>query len=355
MPTLHDLIEVSGFSPFTTITASGGDILGTEDNVFWNGFGDIDEGDDLTIGGVTYNIDQIYEPSSNLTMETAGGTETFSPASESNLNIMMLEVSNGATTRFFLLPNDSYGDLSDISSITFGGITDVAGSDAYINAGTNNNVEVVCFAGSTCIQTDQGRSVPIHALNPGDKVLTADNGAKEIVWIGKRHLYARDLRQNPSMLPVRIAAGALGDGVPATDLLVSPQHRVLVRSVIAKRMFGETEILVAAKQLCGINGIQVARTQQTVSYFHLLFDQHEVIFADGAMAESLHLGPRVPSIVHPSGAREIYRLFPEIREPGFAASAARKLVKGPRAKRLTRRMEQNRKPLQNPLRLFAGR
>ncbi len=87
-------------------------------------------------------------------------------------------------------------------------------------------------------------------------------------------------------------AGALGPGHPARPLVVSPQHRILVRSAIAQRMFGSAEVLVAAKQLLSLDGIDVAQDLETVEYFHILFDRHEIVFAKGTETESLYTGPQ---------------------------------------------------------------
>lgn len=74
----------------------------------------------------------------------------------------------------------------------------------------------------------------------------------------------------------------MGAGIPDRDLLVSPQHRVLVRSAIAQRMFGSSEVLVAAKQLLQLPGISLAEDVAGVSYVHLLFDRHEIVVSNGA-------------------------------------------------------------------------
>src|SRR5690606_41194845 len=65
-----------------------------------------------------------------------------------------------------------------------------------------------------------------------------------------------DLAMNPKLCPVRITAGALGNGMPEQDLMVSPQHRVLIRSKIALRMFNITEVLIPAIKLCDMDGIE---------------------------------------------------------------------------------------------------
>lgn len=70
------------------------------------------------------------------------------------------------------------------------------------------------------------------------------------------------------------------------DLLVSPQHRILVRSKVAQRMFGKQEVLAAAKHLLTLDGIEIADDVQETTYYHILFDRNEIVYADGAEAET---------------------------------------------------------------------
>ena len=95
------------------------------------------------------------------------------------------------------------------------------------------------------ILTEAGE-MPVERLVPGTRVMTRDNGLQELRWTGSRVVDAAMLDQNPNLRPIRIAAGAQGNGLPRRELIVSPQHRVLVRSRIAQKMFGAAEVLVAA-------------------------------------------------------------------------------------------------------------
>jgi len=349
MPTLHDLIEVTGFPQNTTLETVTGGILGVEDNVFWNGSGDIDETDTLTIGGTIYTIDEIYEPGTNLTMLTSTGTETFPPGSETNLSVMMLQVSNGGDTRYFVLPNDSYGDLIGVQSISFGVVQDVAGSDASIDATTNNALTVVCFAEGTLIRLATGQTRDVASLKQGDMVLTADHGPKKIRWIGSVSLSEQELENNCDLRAIRIQKNSLGPNIPSRDLLVSPQHRILIRSQIAERMFGSLEVLVAAKHLTAIDGIEVAHDLQTITYYHFLFDQHEIVYANGAATESFYTGEQALKTIDGDARDEILRLFPTLSREGTCTKSARKFAKGGKARRLAFRHAKNGRLLQiNP-------
>jgi hypothetical protein len=207
---------------------------------------------------------------------------------------------------------------------------------------TFDNTNVVCFAGDTVITTIQG-DVPISRLSVGDNVLTLDNGYQPIRWIGCRTLSMATLISHPNLMPIRICANALGEGLPSKDLLVSPQHRVLVNSKISKRMFGQYEVLVAAKQLLEIDGIDVAEDVTLVDYWHILFDQHEIVFSNGALAESLFTGPEAIKNLQPAARDEIFEIFPELREATYESTPCRQLVSGKMGRKLAARCARNSK------------
>lgn len=209
--------------------------------------------------------------------------------------------------------------------------------DAFENA-------VICFARGTLILTDRGE-VAIETLRTGDLVRTRDNGLQPIRWIGSRRLDAATLRRRPDLQPIRIKAGALGENLPAQDLLVSPQHRILVRSRIAHKMFGTNEVLVAAKQLLQLDGVDIADDLHSVEYFHMLFDRHEVVISNGAETESLYTGPEALKSLPPAAVREILALFPELQNNGYVPASARTLGSGRMARKLAIRHIQNNKPM----------
>lgn len=201
-----------------------------------------------------------------------------------------------------------------------------------------------CFLSGTLILTERGE-VAVEALSVGDTVLTRDHGPRPIRWIGSRVVTAAGLARSPNLRPIRIRAGALGAGTPSSDLLVSPQHRVLVRSKIAQRMFGTDEILVAAKQLLPLDGIEVAEDIGSVEYFHILFDRHEVVISNGAETESLYTGPEALRAVGRAAQEEIFTLFPELRDHDHKWLPARPFAPGRMARRLADRHAANGKPL----------
>ena len=148
-----------------------------------------------------------------------------------------------------------------------------------------------CFAPGVRISVPHGL-VPVERLRVGDLVLTSDHGAQPVRW-RRQFVVSATGRQ----APVRVQEGALGGGLPWRDLIVSPQHRMLVRSKIAARMTGGAEVLVPAKRLVGVPGITRVTQSPVQRYIHFQLDRHEVVFAEGAPTESLLPGPMVQTLL----------------------------------------------------------
>lgn len=215
----------------------------------------------------------------------------------------------------------------------------------YVSTGKVNVLQdIVCFAGSTLIMTDRGE-IRASELRPGDMVLTRDHGFQPIRWIGKTRVPARLLGPMSKITPIRIKAGALGPHTPQRDLLVSPQHRLVIASEIAQRMFGAAEVLVAARHLVGYPGIEVAAELDGVDYVHFVFDRHQLVFADGALSESLYAGPQALAMLTPDQREELLTLFPEWADPLLQITAARPIPKGAQARTLVARHNANHKAL----------
>lgn len=209
----------------------------------------------------------------------------------------------------------------------------------------SNDIDgVPCFAQGTVLETSRGL-MPVEHLRVGDLVATRDNGFQPVRWIGERHLGMLALLSQPQLRPIRIAAGALGENTPVSDLVVSPQHRILVRSKIAQRLFGAAEVLVAAKHLLALKGIEIAEDMAEVRYFHILFDRHEVVFSNGAETESLYTGAEALKALGEGARAEIFTLFPELEERSNSREGARLLLSGRQGRNLAARHLQNNKVL----------
>ncbi len=193
------------------------------------------------------------------------------------------------------------------------------GTNDSLGAVLNDVSLLVCFCAGAAIETPDG-SVPVEALKTGDLVLTKDHGAQPIRWIGRRRVHPPELAADPALRPVLIRAGALGPGIPDQPLRVSQQHRVLVASVGAELAFGAPELLAPAKGL--IDGISVVTDARDLAtdYYHILFDQHEIIWANGLPSESFYPSDLSLNGVEAETRTEILKLFPEVlASPWFAA------------------------------------
>ncbi|TGD62897.1 hypothetical protein EYC08_15045 [Tabrizicola sp. WMC-M-20] len=189
---------------------------------------------------------------------------------------------------------------------------------------------VPCFTPGTLITTPTGLR-RVEDLQPGDRILTRDSGFQDICWVGQRDLGPADLLVNPALCPVRIAAGALGDGLPRSDMLVSPQHRMLIEGARAELLFGEREVLVAAINLIGLPGIARVPARR-VSYIHVMCSQHEIIQAEGAWTESFQPGIATLRSMDRGQRDEMLALFPELAEGAQAYPAARATLRAHEAR-----------------------
>ncbi len=266
-----------------------------------------------------------------------------------NLSVRIMQDTGGNT---FLLPPPEGASKAEIEMMTSRPIVSVdfpSNSNCYDLSHDGlftDRTCFPCFARGTLIETEQG-DLPVEAILAGMQVMTRDHGLQTVRWIGSRALDRRALEASPNLRPIRIAAGALGHGLPRRDLSVSPQHRILVRSSIAQKMFGAAEVLVAAKQLLQIEGIDIAQDQPEVEYFHILFDRHEIVLSEGAETESLYTGPEALKSVGRAAREEIFALFPELRTrpEGDLPQGARLLTSGRTGRKLAVRHAQHHKPL----------
>lgn len=263
---------------------------------------------DIVQGG-TRNIDVLGNDSDNtggvLTIThingvsvVAGDTVTLATGQQVTLN------ADGT----FTVVNDL--DLETINftyeAETTTGTTDVA----FVTINT-----IPCFVSGTMILTQKGER-RVETLQPGDMVQTHDNGLQPIRWIGQRTVRAEGV-----MTPIHIAQNAFGTH---RALSVSPQHRVMIRAPQAELLFGQDEVLVAAKDL--INGASVQRyaSAPKVTYVHLLFDAHQVIYSEGLLTESFLPGPQTMTGFARETRDEICALFPELDPDtglGYGAAA----------------------------------
>ncbi|WP_157970906.1 Hint domain-containing protein [Pseudogemmobacter bohemicus] len=214
--------------------------------------------------GVNY---QVFSYSSNLVIDLRGvtpGTMTYGVEQNEALN-MRMPFTGFATTPQELLP------------------------------------PTPCFLSGTRILTRRGL-VTVEALQVGDRVWTRGHGMQRIRWIG-----SAPAAGIAHLAPVRFDAGVLGNDRP---VWLSQQHRVLISGWQAQLNFGADEVLVAAVHLVDGERIRI-ESRPLVQYWHMAFAQHEIICAEGMLAESLFPGPMALGSLVPEARAEILALFPD--------------------------------------------
>lgn len=137
-----------------------------------------------------------------------------------------------------------------------------------------NTGTIECFLEGTRILTPDGE-VAVENLKRGDLVLTLDGKAKPVLWLGKQTVstvFADPLR----VMPIRIRAGALGENIPSRDLLVSPDHALFVGG----------QLVQAGALVNGTSIVRDERIDEILVYYHVELDEHSLIIAENAPAET---------------------------------------------------------------------
>lgn len=218
---------------------------------------------------------------------------TLADGSTQTLNVNIRQMDNGDV---FLSSNTLLDNL-DIRGIELTGVQNTT----YAGTGVNQSVDntTVCFCAGTRIDTPSG-AVPVEAIRPGDRLRAKDGSMPVVLWTGGSFL------RNPGrQAPIRIAAGAFGPGRPARPLLVSPQHRILIRSPDSR-----SAKLVAARHLLALDAVDQLPPDRPARYLHLLCDRHHIVFAEGMPAETLYLGPQAHRLLRPEQLRSIHAIRP---------------------------------------------
>lgn len=224
--------------------------------------------------------------------------------------------------------------LNDIDA----GLVRLGGDEAHkeINGALSGARVTPCFTQGTLIATPRGE-LPAELLKAGDKVVTRDNGIQEIRWVGQNALSWRELQMMSYLKPVLLREGALGHGLPERDMMVSPNHRILVSNELTALHFDEPEVLVAAKHLIGGLGMHEVNSFGT-TYIHFLFDRHEILLSNGCWSESFQ--PEDYSLKGLGNAQrsEIHELFPELKTPKATGrfGAARRILSRAEARLLVK-------------------
>ena len=166
-------------------------------------------------------------------------------------------------------------------SLNILGFTSVSQFDVVDNvaADTTTVTPNPCYCPGTLIRTANGE-VAIEQLKIGDRVMTASAAARPIKWIGRRSYAGRYVMGRTDIVPICIKAGALDTNMPKRDLWVSPNHAMYFEDADVGG------VLIEAKDL--VNGVSIVQAEsvQTIEYFHIELDTHDIIIAEGALSES---------------------------------------------------------------------
>jgi len=333
-----DLIE-AGSGADIVYAGAGNDLVygGFEDDALFGGSGnDIllgEGGDDSLNGGL--GIDTLYGGTGNDTITFADGD--FAVGGDGD-DLFILENLGPAVAGVITVVGGEGGETLGIGdTLQLGSLADMSTLNitkpANVGGGMSGTItlddgtilsfseieNIICFTPGTRIATPRGAR-PVEGLKIGDMVVTRDHGLQPVRWVGSRTVPAIG-----RFAPVRIRPGVV-TGLDR-DLLVSPQHRMLFQGYRAQLLFGESEVLVAAAHL--IDGHAVTQDEGTaVTYIHIMFDDHEIIYAEGAATESFHPGDLGLSAVTDAARDELFGLFPALRaSPESYGDTARRCLR----------------------------
>lgn len=291
-------------------------IYGDAGNDFLDGQIDEDlvvggNGDDVLFGG---DGNDTLVGGSGLDSVTGGADRDTIIGIEAGEHVSGDEDGDDWDTLYLTGGNSRVGTTTtDSDGNGFDGTIEFLDTDGNVTGtATFENIEeiVPCFTPGTLIATPQGARA-VETLREGDKILTRDNGIQEIRWVGAKSMTGLELAQTPHLKPILIKAGSLGNGLPERDMMVSPNHRVLVNNDKTSLYFEEREVLAAAKHLVGMDGIHKVDVMST-TYIHFMFDRHEVVLSDGAWTESFQPGDYTLNGIGDEQRQEILELFPEL-------------------------------------------
>ena len=234
------------------------------------------------------------------------------------------------TDAIVLVETDAGGDIAHVYLLP---LAPLAARTPYALVGTDRDEVATKFAHMTCARFTRGTHItlasgaqkPIEDLAVGDRVLTRNDGAQQVRWIGQS-----TVRAVGDFAPIRIRAGALNND---RDLIVSPDHRLFIYQRKDRLGAGRSELLVKARHL--VNGESVVvQDGGFVDYFELLFDSHQIIYAEGIAAESMLIDTRT----RPALPDEVTELLSEHASAGLSGlDVTETLLDRPDAAELLRR------------------
>ncbi len=279
--------------------------------------------------GGTVNMFDIDNTRSNDTFSIDGGpAQTFDGLAVYNATITYTDGTPPATItatvfqdmagNLYLAPETSAN--ADHAAMIAAPIESIALDSVYATSSNRlvadrQSTDFVCYATGAIILTERG-DVAVEDLQVGDLVTTLDHGPQPVRWTRSSTHQLEDAEVEAK--PVQIKAGALGRGLPTHDLIVSPQHRILVGGVGQLQQVFANEAFAPAKSLTAVPGIRHMKGKAKIKWIHFACDQHEVIRANGCLSESLLLGPMVVNGLHPAEREALTDIFGAAPTPDAA-------------------------------------
>lgn len=228
------------------------------------------------------------------------GTVTYTDGTSEPAALGVIQDNAG---NVWLLPVSNASDFNtkQIESVTLSSVA--LDNGTAFSPASSSEQGFVCFAPQTRILTPDGPRA-IETLQPGDLIETMDHGPQPLMWRVERTL---DFEKGAPIAqkPIEIKPGALGAGLPKRSLLVSPQHRILLTH-------DRQDVLAPAKALLSFAGIRRCEGKRRVTYHALLFEEHQVIFAEGAAVESLYPGPQAMIVLSPLQRLQVLAMVPRL-------------------------------------------
>ena len=148
-----------------------------------------------------------------------------------------------------------------------------------------------CFAAGTLIDTPRGRQ-RVETLCAGDLVRTEDGRLVPIAWTGGSRYSGRQAAGDARLRPVHVAPHAFGPGLPDRELVLSPQHRIVVEGAACELLFGTDRAFITARHLAEPFAF-APEPEAEVHYCHVLLERHEILLANGLPAESFQPARRM--------------------------------------------------------------
>lgn len=277
----------------------------TDDDVYLDGdFANDEVGDDVSQTATVTDMDgnliasgQMYD---ELYFDIVSPTGVYSYLDVIEIN----GVAVGFVTTAPLVPGASYTEC--LSGNVHTAADDPNAGDTRLQYSDLENVP--CFCQGTAVMTSDGKQ-PVDWIRPGDRILTRDHGFQPVLWTDRTVIRASWLADTPTLRPIRIAKGSAGNDMPERDLMLSPEHRILLKSPQIELLLGCDEVFAPVKALTNDGEVTQTLPDHDISYYHILFAQHEIVLAEGLWVESFFPGKMALAALSEGKRRRVHKIL----------------------------------------------